>query len=330
MAGKIIRKKRRGFKHLRNEDVPEAEPDPQRLQGRKGRGVPPPGIGIRTGGQEAPHPRGGMPCHPGRRIQRHFRLREDPLHLLQERPPVRDKAGRPAPQKGLEDTGETEDVHGQEVQRHAGIRASGGRQPAEGIRALGRRPRRRAEGRHQRRIPDPRRTQDPVPRQDTGPRQEGIGHPFRPPCLQVLPSVVREEVPQRDVRQRLGVRAVEGEGEPAGDQDLLRASLPFGRQREQRELQRPDTEIREEGHGHREDRPGRDREDQPEHQCQAERNPRLGQRGVFLREHALEGRSPKGGYVPPKEVIPFLFRFTNQLFLSSNKKLLRPVDQRSF
>ena len=106
-----------------------------------------------------------------------------------------------------------------------------------------------------------------------------------------------------------------GEGEPAGDQDLLRASLPFGRQREQRELQRADTEIREEGHGHREDRTGRDREDQPEHQCQAERNPRLGQRGVFLREHALEGRSPKGGYVPPKEVIPFLFRFTNQFSL---------------
>lgn len=49
------------------------------------------------------------------------------------------------------------------------------------------------------------------------------------------------------------------------------------------------------------------REDQPEHQCQAKRNPRLGQRGVFLREHALEGRNPKGGYVPPKEVIPFSF-----------------------
>ena len=108
-----------------------------------------------------------------------------------------------------------------------------------------------------------------------------------------------EEVPQRDVRQRFGVLALEGEGAAALGQDLLRTSLPFRGQRKQRELQRADTEIREEGNGHREDRPERDGEDQPEDQRQAERNPRLGKRGVFLREHALEGRDTCGGHVPP-------------------------------
>lgn len=57
--------------------------------------------------------------------------------------------------------------------------------------------------------------------------------------------------------------------------------------------------VRKEGNGHREDRPERDGEDQPEDQRQAERNPRLGKRGVFLREHALEGRDTCGGHVPP-------------------------------
>ena len=164
---------------------------------------------------------------------------------------------------------------------------------------MGGRPRRRPEGRDKRRVPDPGRAEDAVPCQDTGQEQEGVGRPLGPCLLQGLPSVLREEVPQRDVRQRIGVLSLEGEGAAALGQDLLRTSLPFRGQRKQRELQRADTEIREEGNGHREDRPERDGEDQPEDQRQAERDPLLGKRGVFLREHALEGRDTCGGHVPP-------------------------------
>lgn len=280
-------------------DVPEAEQQRERPQGGEGGRLPPARLGLRAGGQDAADARGGMACHKGRRILRPFRLRKDAVLLLQGRAPGRDTARGPSAQKGLEDAAEMEDVHRQKGQRDAGLGASGGDRIAEDVRTLGGRPRRRPEGRDKRRVPDPGRAEDAVPCQDTGQEQEGVGRPLGPCLLQGLPSVLREEVPQRDVRQRVGVLSLEGEGAAALGQDLLRTSLPFRGQRKQRELQRADTKIREEGNGHREDRPERDGEDQPEDQRQAERNPRLGKRGVFLREHALEGRDTCGGHVPP-------------------------------